>query len=170
MIVAITGPSGSGKSTISKMLASKHENGVHLSLDDYWVTNNDRKFFFNKSRMYELPDGYNGKELARKAWELSANDVFIEGLHVMAYPEVRKLIRIHFYLDVSWEISVQRRLARQRPSDGISTKVWMELGKDFNELNVGYQRDLKDTVVLDGIKSPDILVEEISQILLDLRK
>jgi uridine kinase len=167
MRIGISGPSGCGKSTVSKMLASKHSMH-HLCLDDYWIDNPDCKFrmetLTETYRIFEFAPEYNGGKLAQDA--LKYPSVVMEGFCLMAFPQIRQIVDWHFYIDIPWEYSMMRRCARDGNSK--STRGWIALGPHKNDLLTSFQRDLVRTTVLDGKKSTEVLVEEISNKLLAL--
>lgn len=167
MKIAISGPSCSGKSTLTKMLASKH-NMVNLCIDNYWKEGIDRKYRLETVgqtyRIFEFADEYDAEKMVRNTRLIS--HVIYEGFCIMAFPCVRKIIDWHFYVNVPWDILVKRR--ESRDGTGTSTIGWKVLGERGNELLTGFQRDLGKTTVLDGNEPTEILVEKISQKMLEL--
>lgn len=168
MIIAVTGPSGSGKTTISKMLASKHK-WAHLCQDDFWRSGAIKFYMKYKDethRLYEFAYGYNGEELAKQAAELP--NVVIDGFSIMAFPEVRKIVDWHFSIDIPWSVTKERRLSRTPNSP--SNIGWITLGERGNTLLTSFQKDLKNTTVLNGLDPVIANVETISEKIVELSK
>lgn len=145
----ISGPSASGKSTLARAAANALQRPLIL-LDNYFIPE-PRRFVKTASglvRNYEDPRSYDGDEVARLA-RAHPSGAVLEGFCLLAYPSVMSLPGLRFYLDVPFDVCVERRRARrpQRRSDA----SFFLIGRDETARHVESQKHLPGVVVINGM-------------------
>ena len=114
MILGIAGGSASGKSTLAKKLAEA-TGAVRISMDDYYkpyeqlpeAVGRDGKVY----KDYNCPEAFYTEKLL-KDLENTPGDVILEGLFVLALPELREKCRYTVFLDCPADVRVLRRVKR----------------------------------------------------------
>ena len=159
--IFIAGPSGSGKSTLAKTLAML-TGCRYLSLDNYWK--GGPGLFVNAPlggivRSYEDPSLYDGAQLAANVAAHGAPCV-AEGFCLLSYPEIQAVAGHRFYMEVPFDVCMDRRLARrpQRPSDA---SFWL-IGEQETNRWVLPQKALPGVTILDATASPQEILSHLA--------
>lgn len=161
-LILIAGPSASGKSTLSAEVATRL-NLPCLSLDDFFIRG--KKILVDTDtgpvRSFERPELYDGPKLALRLFNRTSGLV-VEGFCLFCYPEIRALPSIRFYLNIPFDVCVQRRMERRprRPSDN----SFIRIGESENTSFVLPQQFVDGVHALDGMKPTTELAEQIVQI------
>lgn len=138
-IAALIGGSGSGKSTVLRGLRSHFDERVSvLSLDDYYRPKEELPVDHNGETNFDLPEVINHHDLVRDIDKLKSGEpiqletytynrdvmtseaitiapaewLVVEGLFVMAYPEMLGRVDLVAYIDAPEEVRLQRRIQR----------------------------------------------------------
>ena len=114
IFIGITGGSGSGKSTLANALKIKFSNKIELiHLDDYIKPLHERRVFDGLINT-DHPDSIDFINLKRDIVELASKElsaiILIEGFLLLHDYEIRKILDISIYLDLSEEVRWARRL------------------------------------------------------------
>ena len=143
-IIGIAGPSGSGKSTLADKWAQEVGAGDVLSFDSYYHSMREGEGVHSKN--FDHPDAldhelfckhlsalkrgaavsvpvYDFTRHARVGWQPLNVDgpvVFVEGILLLHFPEVRALLDSSVFLDVPFELCVERRIKRDCAERGRS--------------------------------------------------
>ena len=154
MIIGIAGGSGSGKTTIATKLAEPLNANV-LTLDDYFK--NPATF----PVIYGHPD-YDRLEAvdfdSAIATILQKKDnLIVEGFLILAYPKLRRLFDISFFIDNDPNILATRRIIRD--PDTNKDYIVKHVQKQYEHL-VLPTKQYAD-LVLDGALSVNKLIDEI---------
>jgi uridine kinase len=140
IIIGIGGGSGSGKTTVALRVAEQFENQrvVILNHDSYYRDRSELPFAQREKLNYDHPESFENELLARHLEQLRrgeqiarpiynyethkreqhaepvgpANIVLLEGILVLAIPELRKLMDIRLYVDCDADERLTRRLLR----------------------------------------------------------
>ena len=109
-------------------------------------------------RTFERPELYDGAKLSMRVFNSPSKRV-VEGFCLFAYPAIMDLPGVRFYVDVPFEVCLERRMARRphRPSD----RSFALVGRQENDTFVLPQKTAPGVMVLDGLKPPSELVEEV---------
>src|SRR3989339_308890 len=96
--IAVAGPSGAGKSLFCRILQSQYSNVSRLKLDD----------FFKDLKDVPMIDGCVGEKCV-----LPAEVMLFDGFMTLVNPELRDLIDLKLYFDLSEDSQIKRRKIRQ---------------------------------------------------------
>lgn len=146
-ILALIGGSGSGKSTVLSALRNHFGNRISvLSLDDYYRPKSELPIDENGETNFDLPEVINDVALVRDIDILRRGEsislstytynkevmesrfitiepsdwLVVEGLFVMAYPEMLRRVDLLGFIDAPEEIRLQRRIQRDGTERGYS--------------------------------------------------
>ena len=138
-IVGITGGSGVGKTTLINLLYKEFDGMVStFSLDNYYLPKEEQARDENGVINFDLPTALNAKNLERDIQLLISGErieqsvygfnnpakekavqyieprelLIVEGLYVMYYPFLRRVLDYSVYLTVDKELQLKRRLKR----------------------------------------------------------
>ena len=139
LIVGIAGGTGSGKSTITEYLAEKFGSKVTVMRhDDYYKANHEMSYEERAKINYDCPDAFEtslmvehlkmlkeGKTINCPIYDYTVHDrsddtrevhpaevLLIDGILVLADPELRELMDIRIYVDTDADIRILRRIKR----------------------------------------------------------
>tara|TARA_B100001123_G_C14916083_1_gene869793 strand:+ start:41 stop:634 length:594 start_codon:yes stop_codon:yes gene_type:complete len=135
-ILAVAGGSGCGKTFFTNLLVNRLKETVVLPLDNYYHDRPDgipidqynfdspKAFDINLYRQHieELSSGKtvqmpnfcyaSGKRFEEPSKKKPEKYLIIEGLHVLLYPNIRKMLNFSFYLESPLDVAVSRRCLR----------------------------------------------------------
>jgi len=145
-LIGITGGSGSGKTYFLNSLLHKFKADeiCLLSQDNYYLARDEQPLDENGVKNFDTPESINAEELAADVAQLKAGNeverieytfnnpdvkpkmlkfnpapiVVIEGLFVMHYPEVNKLLDLRLFVDAKDHIKLKRRIIRDKVERG----------------------------------------------------
>lgn len=145
-LIGITGGSGSGKTFFLNSLLDQFESKdiCLLSQDNYYLPRDEQPQDENGVQNFDTPRSINAEELATDVAKLKAGEGFerleytfnnpdvtpkmlrfnaapivvIEGLFVMHYPEVEKLLDLRLFIDAKDHIKLKRRIIRDKVERG----------------------------------------------------
>lgn len=137
LIVGVAGPSSSGKSSIIKELTKNRSDIIRLRLDSYWndkntfpkaygYTNWERPENLNFDLLYknikELKEGKSTRAPVCKKGQFDHLEtlepkpiIIVEGFLLFYDKRITKLLDLKIYVNVSKEISIQRKMDVGRP-------------------------------------------------------
>lgn len=141
-IIGIAGGSGSGKTSFVRALkkAFNSTEVCFVSLDDYYHPRDSQKTDDQGIKNFDLPSSINSAELVSDVRKLIAGEtivkekyqfnnqlasqesiqlkpapiIFIEGLFIYHYEEVKKLFDLKLYIDTRDELKLIRRIKRDQ--------------------------------------------------------
>ncbi|MDA1038307.1 MAG: AAA family ATPase [bacterium] len=153
-LIGIAGPSGAGKSTFCRKLEQSHRNVGRLKLDDFFCNIEDVDYFKGYQN-WDDPKNINWRGLVEAAkilkdgvsatiphydrmidkcigekCVLPKEIIIIDGFLTLHHPELRELLDLSFYFDLSEKEQITRRKLRQ---------PWVEDGY-LNEVMIPYAR------------------------------
>jgi len=177
-LIAITGGSGAGKTTIARALARRLGAGaVVIAEDDYYRCASTIPNFDAATHNFDAPDA---KEHALLAEHLSlarsgvafdkpiydlvthrrradverivhANTLIVEGIHLLATPELRALFDVKIYVDADEALRLARRMIRDAETRGRTPRsVMMQFFttvRPMHDAHVAPQRAFADLVL-----------------------
>lgn len=145
-VIGITGGSGSGKTYFLNSLLHEFskEQVCLLSQDNYYHPREQQPLDENGVKNFDTPQSINSKELAIDVAKLKSGEGFerleytfnnpnvkpkllkfdaapivvIEGLFVMHYPEVERLLDLRLFIDAKDHIKLKRRIIRDKVERG----------------------------------------------------
>lgn len=196
ILVAITGGTGSGKTTLAERIHEAFPKSVLISQDAYYKdlphlpfeerakTNFDHpsslEFSLLRKHLLDLKNGHpieqptysfrlHAREMETK-WIEPAQIILVEGILLLAAPEVRDLFDIKIFVDTDDDVRVLRRIERDMK----------ERGRDFKSVKEQYLTTVKpmhEAFVEPSKKYADVIIPEgghnevaISLILAKLRE
>lgn len=139
LVVGIAGGTGSGKSTITEIISEKFGEQVSVMLhDDYYKANHHMPYEERAKINYDCPDAFEtelmvqhirqlkeGKSIECPVYDYKIHDrsdevrqvfpekvLLIDGILVLAEPELRALMDIKIYVDTDADIRILRRIKR----------------------------------------------------------
>ncbi|MCS7004767.1 MAG: uridine-cytidine kinase [Cytophagales bacterium] len=192
-LVAITGGSGSGKTTFLRRLIEKigQENVCTISQDNYYKPKELQAIDENGFRNFDLPEAieydhfirdvkklkggqtvermeytYNNPTLTPKLLVFEPKPIIIvEGLFVLHYPEIVKLVNLKIFVDAKDHIKMKRRILRDEKERGYDLEdVLYRYENHVMPCYDKYIRIHKDDadIVVNNNKNFDIALEVIS--------
>lgn len=145
-LIGITGGSGSGKTYFLNSLLNKFDpkDICLLSQDNYYLSREQQPIDENGIKNFDTPQSINGEELAIDVAKLKSGAGFermeytfnnknvtpkllkfepapivvIEGLFVMHFAEVNKLLDLRLFIDAKDHIKLKRRIVRDKVERG----------------------------------------------------
>lgn len=160
--IILVGPSGSGKTSLAHEL-SRLINLPVVSMDDFRAKSYLHGQFpqVGRIRNYEHPDCWDPVAISSKLRTMSRRGEgwIAEGNHLLHYPAVAELESERYYLDVSFEVSLERRKSRHRfsPAD----ESFVAIGREQTQLWVAPQKLLPGVVTFDGRRTTEWLANQI---------
>lgn len=160
ILIGVCGGSASGKTTITKMLERDAQNMITvLAQDNYYNSYDELTINQKKQINYDHPDAFD-VDLLKKHLEMLKNNceidcpiysflnycrekdtlkvipnyiVLVEGMLILHYPEIRKLLDYAIYIDTSENVRIQRMINRDVK----------ERGRTVESVIFQYKRDMK---------------------------
>lgn len=190
-IIGICGGSASGKTSISKKIGNMYENDITLlSQDSYYKSYDELTLDQKKKINYDHPDSFDIDLLVHDLNELknnypiespiySFNDycrkkdrlpisphniIIIEGMLVLYYPELRKLLDYSVFIDVCDSIRLKRMIQRDIAERGRTTlQVLNQYMRDMKPMHDEFVEPQKKhaSVIIDGNDSMDIVYSRV---------
>lgn len=164
--IILVGPSGSGKTSLAHEL-SRLLNLPVVSMDDFRAKSYPKQQFpyvwikGQRIRNYESPTCWDPVAISSKLRTMSQRGEgwIAEGNHLLVYPAVAELESERYYLDVPFEVSLERRKSRHRfsPAD----ESFAAIGREQTQLWVAPQRLLPGVVTFDGRRPTEWLAGQI---------
>lgn len=176
-IIAICGISGSGKTTIAKRISQNYSNKmVDLSQDAYYKSYDEYTIQERRNINYDSPNAFDIKLLEKQLKELKESKeidypiysfseyvrignkkikpkelVVIDGMLILHFEEIRKLLDDSIFLDCEDNIALDRMLRRDviernRTKDEIIKRYKRDI-KPMNELYVKPQRAYANKII-----------------------
>ena len=199
-LIAITGGSGAGKTTVARALARRLGTGaIVIAEDDYYrcasaipdfdaATHN---FDAPEAKEHELLVDHLGRARAGQAFEKPVYDLvthrrrseveliapppvlIVEGIHLLATPELRALFDLKVYIDADEALRLGRRMIRDVETRGRTPRTvlmqFFQTVRPMHEAHVEPQRAFADFVLTsrhgDGPHSADAEAERIAKLL-----
>ncbi len=181
IIVGIAGGTGSGKTTFAQALqAAMGEECVIISQDSYYVANWDLPFEERLKINYDHPDALEDELLIEHLKRLKRGEtiqvpvydfaqyvrtdrtitvqprriVIVEGILVLADPELRSLFDLKVFVDTDPDVRILRRLVRDVQERGRSLdsvhKQYLSTVKPMHEAFVEPSKKYADLIVPEG--------------------
>lgn len=179
IFVAIAGGTGSGKTTLAERIHKAFPNSVLISQDSYYKdithlpiheraqTNfdhpNSLDFSLMRQHLISLRDGigfeqptysfHTHSRLAETKWIEPSPIVIIEGILILAIPELRELFDIKIFVDTDDDVRVLRRIERDL----------VERSRDFKSVKEQYLKTVKPmhtAFVEPSKKFADVIIPE----------
>lgn len=172
--LVLVGPSGCGKTIIADHFARAY-GLTAFKLDDYYI-HHDPIYIVGKDgepyRTYERPFMYDGdkmmmdvhKDCMAKMMSPGTWYTVIEGFVALHYKAVRQFPAIKVYLDIPFDLSVERRKTRNR-GDLSDLSYEMSGEQEYKEFILP-QKHMDDVHVLDGTKPINELLVEIAKLII----
>lgn len=178
-LIAITGGSGAGKTTVARALARKLGAGaVVIAEDDYYRCSSGVPNFDPATYNFDVPDAKehellrahlalakSGEAFDKPVYDLvthrrmphverivHADYVIVEGIHLLASPELRDLFDVSVYMHSDEALRLGRRMIRDVESRGRTPRSVMAQFfthvRAMHEAHVEPQRALADLVLI----------------------
>lgn len=182
IILGVTGGSGSGKTTFIRELRSSFDisDVCILSLDNYYKKRNEQVLDENGIHNFDLPDSIKSDELLQDIQALLKGDtvhrqeytfnnadatpvmktylpapvIIVEGLFVMHYPEIRRLMDVKIFVEAKENIKIARRIQRDRlernyPLEDVLYRYQYHVSPSYEQYIAPY-KELCDIVILNN--------------------
>lgn len=182
LIIGIAGGTGSGKSTVSKSLEKElgKENVVLLSQDSYYANRPHLSFEDRSQQNYDHPDAFenslllehllllrNGQPIQVPVYNFAQHlrtqetipvtprpVVVVEGLLVLAEPQLRQIFDIKVYVDTDADSRILRRIYRDMNERGRSLdsicNQYLNTVKPMHEAFVEPSKRYADIIIPEG--------------------
>lgn len=185
IIIGIAGGSGSGKTTLARNIANHFgERIAVLRHDDYYKDHTDMPLSEREKLNYDHPDAFDSKLLIKHLDELRAGRsvecpiydytvhnrsdqtrkvearavVIIEGILILADPEVTKRLDMKIFVDTDADVRIIRRIVRDTKKRGRSLdsviNQYLDTVKPMHEAFVEPSKRLADIIIPEGGKNP----------------
>ena len=184
-IIGIAGGSGSGKTTLARNIANHFGDKIAvLRHDDYYKDRSDLPFEERNKLNYDHPDAFDTPLLIKHLDELKAGRaidcptydytmhnraaqtrrvepravVIIEGILILAEPEVVDRLDMKLYVDTGADVRIIRRIMRDTKKRGRSLESvinqYLDTVKPMHEAFVEPSKRLADLIIPEGGKNP----------------
>jgi len=182
LIIGIAGGTGSGKSTVAKALERElgADNVALISQDSYYVDNSHLPMEVRSRQNYDHPDAFEDKLLLEHLHQLrqgrSVNVpvydfsqhlrtketqllipkpvIIVEGILILANPELRELFDIKIFVDTDADTRVSRRIIRDIKERGRTLESvcnqYLTTVKPMHEAFVEPSKRYADIIVPEG--------------------
>lgn len=182
LIIGIAGGTGSGKSTVSKSIEKElgKDNVVLLSQDSYYANKPHLSFEERSTQNYDHPDAFENGLLLEHLLQLRNGQpiqvpiynfaqhlrtqetihvtprpvVIVEGLLVLAEPQLRKIFDIKVYVDTDADSRILRRIYRDMNERGRSLdsicNQYLNTVKPMHEAFVEPSKRYADIIIPEG--------------------
>lgn len=182
LIIGIAGGTGSGKTTVSRSLerALGSANVVILSQDSYYVDRPHLSFEERAKQNYDHPDAFENSLLLEHLLKLRNNQpiqvpvydfanhlrtdrtipvspkpvIIVEGLMVLAEPQLRQIFDIKVYVDTDADTRILRRIHRDMNERGRSLESicnqYLNTVKPMHEAFVEPSKRYADVIIPEG--------------------
>lgn len=145
-LIGITGGSASGKTLFLNKLIDKFNSDqvCLISQDNYYIDRDKQPIDKNGVQNFDMPESINDKDFARDIRKIKGGEgferleytfnnpavtpkklsfqpapiVIVEGLFVMHFPEVNKLMDLRIFIDAKDHIRLKRRIIRDNTERG----------------------------------------------------
>lgn len=198
-IICITGGTGAGKTTIAKKLKERINNEAsiisqdsyykdlsHLSKEERRKTNFDHpdsiEFDLLKKQLLQLKNGqtvktpkydFTNHNRTKDVTTVQPKDVIIlEGILLLAVPEIRNLVDIKVFVDVEDDVRLLRRIKRDIEERGRTIaniqKQYLETVRPMHQEFVAPSKKFADIIIPRGAENTvaiDLLVSQLKEIL-----
>lgn len=198
-IICITGGTGAGKTTIANKLKERIDNkAVIISQDSYYrdlshMTKDERRkvnfdhpdsieFDLLKKQLLQLK---NGKTIETPTYDFTTHNrtktvntvhpkdvIILEGILLLAVPEIRDLVDIKIFVDVEDDIRLLRRIKRDIEERGRTIaniqKRYLTTVKPMHQAFVAPSKQFADIIIPHGAENTvaiDLLVSQLKEIL-----
>ena len=199
MLIAIAGGSGAGKSTLARALAALTDARV-IAEDDYYHCASAIPDFDADTHNFDAPEAKDhdlliqhlrrfriGEAFDKPLYDLvthhrlgetervsSAHALIVDGIHVLATPELRTLFDVKVFVAADEAVRLERRLARDveargRTKQAVMTQFFANV-RPMHALHVEPQRAHADMVIESSSATSDALESEARRVLAFARR
>lgn len=196
-VIGIAGGSGSGKTTLARNIANHFGDRISvLRHDDYYKERGDLPFEERNRLNYDHPDAFDTELLIKHLDELKAGRaidcpvydytvhnrsaetrkiepkavIIIEGILILADPEVTNRLDMKIYVDTDADVRIIRRIVRDTKKRGRSLdsviSQYLDTVKPMHEAFVEPSKRLADIIIPEGGKNPvayGMLIDKIEK-------
>ena len=181
LMIGIAGGSGSGKSTIAERLVERFGDKVTIMRhDDYYKAHHEMTYEERTKINYDCPEAFDtalmaqhlrllreGKSIECPVYDYKIHDrseetrrvdpsdvMIIDGILVLAEPELRELMDIKIFVDTDADVRIIRRIIRdvkerRRTLDSVVTQ-YMQTVKPMHEMYVEPSKKFADIIIPEG--------------------
>jgi len=201
-IIGIAGGSGSGKTFFLNCFLHhfKQDEVTLVSQDDYYIPAGDMTQEENKLYNFDLPSTIDSEQFLRDIKQLlsgevvykkeynfnnplavvkileikSAPIIIVEGLFILHFKEIARLLDHTIFVDADEQIALDRRIKRDGlergyPEDDVLYKWNNHVVPAYKEYLLPY-RDACDKVVMNNTNQPEEIIGITEEISIDLKK
>lgn len=183
-IIGLSGGSGSGKTTF--ISAIKQKLSTHpvtfISLDDYYFPRENQTVDSNEVKNFDLPTAIDsqalisdlhllskGQRVERKEYTFNNDEaipqmktydpnpiIFVEGLYIYYYEELRNMIDVKLFIDAPVDIKIIRRIQRDQierkyPLTDVLYRYQKHVTPSFNKHVLPF-KDACDIIINNSVK------------------
>ena len=178
-VIGIAGGSGSGKTTLARNIANHFGDRIAvLRHDDYYKERSDLPIEERNKLNYDHPDAfdcpvydYTVHNRSTETHKIESKAVIIiEGILILADPEVTKRLDMKIYVDTDADVRIIRRIVRDTKKRGRSLdsviNQYLDTVKPMHEAFVEPSKRLADIIIPEGGKNPvayGMLIDKIEK-------